>query len=89
LVKGSIPDTLNDVQIEDICFLHIDMNCALPEVEALKFFWDKMVKGGMVILDDYGWLYHIEQKRAIDEFAKPKGINILTLPTGQGILIKK
>lgn len=88
-IKGKVPESLSEVNIEKVCFLHIDMNCAYPEVEALKYFWDKMVKGGMIILDDYGWMFHIEQKRAIDKFAHPLGIKILTLPTGQGVIIKK
>jgi hypothetical protein len=65
------------------------MNCVYPEIEAISFFWDKLVPGAIVILDDYNWLSHIEQKRAFDDFACGHGFEILALPTGQGLIIKR
>ena len=41
-----------------------------------------------MILDDYGWLGYVPQKEAMDEFAATVGGRILTLPTGQGLLLK-
>jgi len=89
IVKGAVPDTLTEVDSNKICFLSIDMNCVQPEVDALNFFWDKMVSGGVIILDDYGYANSTnDQKAAHDEFAKSKGVQILSLPTCQGLLIK-
>lgn len=64
------------------------MNCLLPEVAALNFFWDKLVSGGIIVLDDYGFVNRIEQKKGHDQFAQEKKVSILNLPTGQGIIIK-
>lgn len=88
IIKGVIPQTLPLVDTEKVAFLHIDMNCVVPEIEALKYFWERMVKGAIVIFDDYGWSGSIMQKNAHDAFAESKGLKILTMPTGQGILIK-
>ena len=89
IVRGTVPDTLTLVDSEHVAFLSIDMNCVEPELAAVEFFWDeKLVKGGIVLLDDYGWPSHIYQKRAFDTFAADRNIPILTLPTGQGVLIK-
>lgn len=88
LVKGAIPLTLSKVNIEKVAYLHIDMNGATPEIEAIKFFWPKLEAGAIVVLDDYGWARHINQKIAMDEFARIKGVKILTLPTGQGMMVK-
>lgn len=75
-----------------IAYLSIDMNCAYPEVKAMEFFWDKLVPGGTVIFDDYGFSANqsgfIEQKKALDSFADSRSVSILTLPTGQGVMIK-
>jgi hypothetical protein len=65
------------------------MNSVEPEIAAATFFWDKVVKGGVVILDDYGFPLHINQKIAFDRFVLERGQSILCLPTGQGIIIKK
>ncbi len=71
-----------------VCYLSLDMNVVAPERAAIEFFWDKLVPGAPVILDDYGWLGYRPQKRALDEFAASRGVMILTLPTGQGLLLK-
>lgn len=88
IIKGSIPETLNRVKTKKVCYLSIDMNCVQPEVAALEFFWDRLVKGGVVILDDYGFPGYHKQKQAHDAFAKSKGVKILTFPTCQGLLLK-
>ena len=89
IIKGAVPETLSKVKSDKICFLSVDMNCVLPEFEALNFFWDKMVSGGMIVLDDYGYANSTnDQKEAHDQFAKSKGIMVLTLPTCQGLIVK-
>lgn len=88
LVRGMIPDTLGDVGAEKIAYLSIDMNFVAPERAALEYFWPKMVRGGIVVFDDYGWKDYRLQKDAHDEWAARNGVEILLLPTGQGLLIK-
>ena len=88
LVRGMIPDTLSDVGAEKVSYLSIDMNFVAPERDALEFFWPKMVRGAVVVFDDYGWKDYRLQKDAHDEWAARNGVEILLLPTGQGLLIK-
>jgi hypothetical protein len=64
------------------------MNCVAPEIAAADFFWNKISVGGVMILDDYGFPQHINQKIAFDKFALEKKVEILCLPTGQGIIFK-
>ncbi len=89
IIKGAVPDTLEEVSTEKICYLSIDMNVTEPEIAAVNYFWDRIVPGGVIILDDYGFPHHIHQKLAFDELAKNKNVQILCLPTGQGIIIKE
>lgn len=88
IVKGVVPDSLVTVDIEKVAYLSIDMNCTQPEVAALRYFWPKMARGGMVVLDDYGFSGHEAQKKGADEFATENDVEILQLPTGQGLIIK-
>jgi O-methyltransferase len=88
IIKGAVPDTLPLVKSDKICFLSMDMNCVQPEVDALNYFWDKMVSGGMIVLDDYGYPGCIDQKLAHDAFAKSKNVMVLSLPTCQGLIVK-
>jgi len=88
IIRGLVPDTLPQVKASKVCYLSIDMNCVAPEIAAAEYFWDKLVPGAVVILDDYGWEAHYEQKLAFDRFAARKGVMVLTLPTGQGLIFK-
>ncbi len=88
IVKGAVPHTLNEVSIDKVAFLSIDMNCVQPEIAAMDFFWPKMAKGGVIILDDFAYTGFEGQNLAHTEWAKKNNIGILTLPTGQGLLVK-
>jgi hypothetical protein len=88
IIEGTIPETLSQVRAERIAFLHIDMNCAAPEIAALTHFWDRLVVGAPVLLDDYAYQGYRHQKVAMDELAGRLGVAIASLPTGQGLLLK-
>ena len=93
LIKGSIPSLFKDnsVLFNDlhISLLHMDMNNAFPEAEALKFLYDKVTVPGFIIFDDYCFKDLRIQKDAIDKVCQELGIDIpASLPTGQGLIIK-
>lgn len=88
IIEGVIPHTLALVEAEHIAYLHLDLNCSPPEVAAIDYFWDKLVWGGFVLMDDYAYFGHNAQKSPLDNFAKSKATTIVSLPTGQGLLIK-
>jgi len=88
IIKGSVPETLNQVESERVAYLHLDMNCSPPEVAALKYFWDRLVPGAVVLFDDYAYHGYESQKAALDEVAKEYKVMIASLPTGQGLLMK-
>jgi hypothetical protein len=88
IIKGMVPGTLPQVPSDKIAFLSIDMNCIAPEIAALNYFWGKLSKGGIIILDDYAYVTCDLQYQAHNAWAKEKGIKILTLSTGQGLIVK-
>lgn len=88
LIRGAVPGTLPQVDAEKIAFLSVDMNSVVPEQAALDYFWDKMTPGGMVLLDDFAYVTCDLQYQAHSRWAADRGLHILSLPTGQGLLIK-
>jgi hypothetical protein len=88
IIEGPVPDTLDRVETQNIAYLHLDMNCSPPEVAALNFFWDRLLPGAFVLLDDYAYRGYEAQKHAMDAVAKEKHVMIVSLPTGQGLLMK-
>jgi hypothetical protein len=88
VVQGVVPDVLPALEIGDLAFLHIDLNCAYPERTALEYFWSRLSPGAFVLLDDYAYFGHDCQTHAIDSAARSLGFEILSLPTGQGLIVK-
>lgn len=86
LIRGAVPQSL--VNVGPVAFLSIDMNCVAPEIAAAKFYWPHLTAGAVIVLDDYGFALHHQQKQAFDELAKNWGVEILSLPTGQGLIFK-
>lgn len=88
VIQGAVPDTLDQIDSHCFAFAHIDMNCAPPEVAAAEFLWPRLVRGGLILLDDYAFVGYRSQKLAMDAFARSKQTQVLSLPTGQGLIIK-
>jgi hypothetical protein len=88
IIQGAVPETLAHVTTSEIAFLHLDMNCAFPEVAALEGLWDRLAQGAFTLLDDYAYAGYGVQKAAMDKVARAKGLTIASLPTGQGLLMK-
>jgi hypothetical protein len=86
--QGDIFDTLPNVKIETISFLHIDMNCPEPEIYGLRTLWDRIPCGGVALLDDYAYVGYESQNKAMNDLSREIGFDILTTATGQGIIIK-
>lgn len=88
IVQGIVPDVLSSIPISRVAFLSLDMNCTMPEIKAAEYFWDRMCSGAVMVMDDYGNPLHSEQQKAFDHFARQRGVQVLALPTGQGLLFK-
>ena len=84
--KGDVADTLPTMKLNQIAFAHIDMNAATPELFSLEYLAPKMSEGGYMVFDDYGWWGYSEQKRLLDKALEALNLEILELPTGQGIV---
>lgn len=89
VIQGRVPEILEQYQhIKDVSYLSLDMNIVYPEKAAMEFFWDRMVKGGIVLLDDYGYANHEEQQKYFDQFCRERNTVPVQIPTGQAFIIK-
>lgn len=89
VIKGVVPDIFAYEAPEKISFLHIDLNSPAAEVGALEVLFPRLTKSAIVIFDDYGWKLFHRQKEAEDEYMRKLGYEILELPTGQGMFVKR
>ncbi len=90
LVRGLLPASLDQNSPDKISYLHLDLNSAEYEIAVLDSLFDRVVAGGMVILDDYEWagIYRV-QKIAEDAWFEKRNYRVFPLPTGQGFVIKR
>lgn len=86
---GIIPDVFRKTESSKFAFVHIDVDLYKTTKDCCEFFYDKMTQGGIMIFDDYGFPgYENAAKKAVDEFFSNKKETLLSLHTGQCIVIK-
>jgi len=77
-VFDTLPEYLNENPQTRVAFLHLDMDVREPTTFALESLWDRVVPGGLVVLDDYSAV--AGETDAVDEFLKHKRVTIEKLP---------
>ena len=85
--EGWIPERFGDVADTRFCFVHIDVDLFQPTCDALRFFYPRMVGGGLIVCDDYGFETCPGARQAMDEFFAERPEPIVHLPTGQGFVM--
>ena len=77
LIKGevsqTIPNYLNENPHLRISLLHLDVDIYKPTIIALKYFWERLSRNGILIIDDYNAVEGATS--AIDNFLKDEGIS--------------
>lgn len=82
LVEGdivkSIPQYLKENPYLKIALLNLDTDIYEPSVTVLENLWPRIVKGGILILDDYGTFPG--ETKAVDDYFKDKDVKIRKFP---------
>lgn len=87
--KGWIPEGFKDLPERQYRFVHIDVDLYQPTRDSLEYFYPRLCEGGVIVCDDYAHLQWPGARKALDEYCDPKGIPVLSLTTGQGVIIKR
>jgi hypothetical protein len=85
---GWIPSRFPEVQDRTFSFVHIDVDLYQPTRDSIEFFYPRVVPGGVLLLDDYGFEICPGAREAADEFLAGRAEPLLELPTGQGLVLK-
>lgn len=90
VLDGDIHDTAARIDPGHVFGVaHIDVDVYPPTRFCLEHFAPRVVAGGMMVVDDYGFKTCPGAKKAVDEFAASNpGFRLLHLMTGQAVLIK-
>jgi O-methyltransferase len=89
IYPGFFPETSAPVRDKDFSFVHIDVDIYRSVLDCCEFFYPRMVKNGVMIFDDPGFLDCEGAKMAVDEFFSGKEEIPIHLATAQVLVIKK
>ena len=87
IYKGWIPERFTEVRDRKFSFVHIDVDLYQPTLDSLSFFYERLLPGGLLLMDDYGFNTCPGAKLAADEFFASRPEQIIMLPTGQAFVI--
>ncbi|AON54533.1 TylF/MycF/NovP-related O-methyltransferase [Herbaspirillum seropedicae] len=73
-VFDTLPKYLEKYPATRIAFLHLDMDVKEPTTFALNLLYDRVVPGGLIVLDDYNAV--AGETDAVDEFLKKHHLKI-------------
>jgi O-methyltransferase len=86
LHRGFIPRTFAPLEDATIAFAHIDVDIYQSVWDCCTFIYPRVVSGGFIVFDDYGWPTCPGARRAVDDFFVGRREQPLVLPTGQAIV---
>ncbi len=89
ILRGWIPSRFAEVADRRFCFVHIDVDLYQPTLDAVSFFYQRMVEGGIILFDDYGCVDCPGATAAIDRMMTGKPEKIIDVPTGQAFVVKR
>lgn len=87
IVTGWLPEATEQITSETIAFVHVDLNHAETEIQALDALTPRLLPGAMVLFDDSGNPGCGEQLVAHRAWAARRNTPFLQLPSGQGLCI--
>jgi len=87
--QGWIPEALSSLPEKTYSFVHIDLDLHDPIRGAIDYFFPRLAKGGVIVLDDYGSLFWPGAMKAGDDGAAAFGQTLVPLSSGQAIIVRR
>ena len=87
-IKGYFPKSTKHLSGDEVfCLVHIDCDLYMPILNALQYFYPKVVEGGYIMIHDYSSLHWDGAETAVDQFFCDKPESILPVPDASGTVI--
>lgn len=82
---GWIPEAFPDEPDARYRFVHLDVDVYQPTRDSLEYFYPRVVPGGIIVCDDYGWP---GARKAVEEFCARAGASFETTPHLQACIVR-
>lgn len=89
LYQGFFPETASPIADATFCFVHADVDIYRSVLDCCRFFYPRLVPGGVIVFDDYGRNSCPGAKHAVDEFFANTPEQPVYVPTGQAFVVKR
>lgn len=86
--KGWIPAAFESLPDQAWSFVHIDVDLYQPTLASLEYFHPRLVKGGIIVNDDYQSPFFPGGEKSWDDYCARNGLSFVALDSGQAVLIK-
>ncbi len=86
--KGLIPQTFKGKDADVISLAHIDVDIYQSVLDCCEFIYPRLLTGGIMVFDDYGFPTCPGARKAVDEFFENKPEIPIVIPSGQAIIFK-
>lgn len=86
--KGYFPDTTEGIN-DKFSFVNLDMDLYKPTLEGLKYFWPRMIDGGIILVHDFFSHGYEGVNKAVDEFIEECHVTPFAIGDGVSIAIQK
>jgi tetratricopeptide (TPR) repeat protein len=83
---GWIPLTFHRLPESGYRFIHLDVDLYDPTLSALEYFHPRLVRGGTIVCDDYGWP---GARRAILEYCNEARVGYTVTDVGQAVIVRR
>jgi O-methyltransferase len=95
-VAGHFPESVaayaaGAVEQATYALVSLDPDLYRPAADGLRFFWDRLSIGGVILIHDYTSFQYPGIRRAVDEFCDREGLTVIPLPDlhGTAVLLKQ
>ncbi len=82
--KGYFPETAQGID-DKFAFVNLDMDLYEPTIGGLRYFFNRMSDGGVILVHDYFNKVYPNIKKSIDDFEKEIGVRLHKMPVGDDI----
>lgn len=92
IIEGWIPEALGELPEQAYRFVHVDVDLHAPTAACLEYFYPRMVRGGIIVVDDYGPWPTGEWpgcRLAVHEFSARHEAPFAALDTGNVVIVKR
>jgi O-methyltransferase len=84
--RGWIPDCFVGLETRQFAMVHIDVDLYEPTLAAFEFFYPRLVRGAVMVCDDYGFASCPGARQAVDEYFAGRADVPIELPSGQALI---